>query len=56
MFQELLVEEIADRHRVSIANVGIRYVLERPAVAGVIAGAPLGVAQHLDDNTRVFGF
>jgi aryl-alcohol dehydrogenase-like predicted oxidoreductase len=58
LFQELLavLKEIADRHRVSIANVGIRYILERPAVAGVIVGARLGVAQHLDDNTRVFGF
>ena len=27
-----------------------------PAVAGVIVGARLGVAQHLADNARVFGF
>jgi aryl-alcohol dehydrogenase-like predicted oxidoreductase len=58
LFQELLavLKEIADRHRVSIANVGIRYVLDRPAVAGVIVGARLGVAQHLVDNARVFDF
>jgi aryl-alcohol dehydrogenase-like predicted oxidoreductase len=58
LFQQLLavLKEIADRHRVSIANVGIRYVLDRPAVAGVIVGARLGLARHLDDNTRVFGF
>jgi aryl-alcohol dehydrogenase-like predicted oxidoreductase len=56
LFQELLatLKEIADRHRVNIANVGIRYVLGRPAVAGVIVGARLGVAHHLDDNLRVF--
>ncbi len=58
LFQELLavLKQIADKHRVSIANVGVRYVLDRPAVAGVIVGARLGVAQHLADNARVFGF
>jgi aryl-alcohol dehydrogenase-like predicted oxidoreductase len=58
LFQELLavLKQTADRHRVSVANVGIRYVLDRPAVAGVIVGARLGTAQHRDDNARVFGF
>ena len=58
LFQELLavLKQIADKHRVSIANVGVRYVLDRPAVAGVIVGARLGVAQHIADNARVFGF
>ena len=56
LFQELLavLQQIADKHRVSIANVGVRYVLDRPAVAGVIVGARLGLAQHLTDNARVF--
>jgi aryl-alcohol dehydrogenase-like predicted oxidoreductase len=56
LFQELLavLQQIADKHGVSIANVGVRYVLDRPAVAGVIVGARLGVAQHLTDNARVF--
>jgi aryl-alcohol dehydrogenase-like predicted oxidoreductase len=55
LFQELLavLKQTADKHRVSIANAGVRYVLERPAVAGVIVGTRLGVAQHLDDNARV---
>ena len=58
LFQELLavLKDIADKHRVGIANVGVRYVLDRPAVAGVIVGARLGIAQHLADNARVFGF
>ncbi len=58
LFQELLavLKDIADKHRVGVANVGVRYVLDRPSVAGVIVGARLGVAQHLADNTRVFGF
>jgi aryl-alcohol dehydrogenase-like predicted oxidoreductase len=57
LFQELLtvLKRIADKHRVSIANVGVRYVLDRPAVAGVIVGARLGVAQHAADNARAFG-
>jgi aryl-alcohol dehydrogenase-like predicted oxidoreductase len=57
LFQELLavLQQIANKHRVTIANVGVRYVLDRPAVAGVIVGARLGVAQHITDNARVFG-
>ena len=58
LFQDLLgvLKPIADKHQVSIANVGVRYILDRPAVAGVIVGARLGVAQHIADNARVFGF
>jgi len=58
LFQELLsaLKGIAAKHQVSIANIGVRYVLDQPAVAGVIVGARLGVAQHISDNTRVFGF
>jgi aryl-alcohol dehydrogenase-like predicted oxidoreductase len=58
LFQELLavLKQTADKHRVSVANVGVRYILDRPAVAGVIVGARLGVAQHIAENIRVFGF
>ena len=58
LFQQLLavLKQIAEKHRVSIANVGVRYILDRPSVAGVIVGARLGVAQHIADNARVFGF
>jgi aryl-alcohol dehydrogenase-like predicted oxidoreductase len=58
LFQELLavLKQIADRHRASISNIGVRYILDRPAVAGVIVGARLGIAQHLADNSRVFKF
>lgn len=57
LFQALLsvVKQIADRHRVSIANVAVRAILDRPAVAGVIVGARLGVTEHVADNARVFG-
>jgi aryl-alcohol dehydrogenase-like predicted oxidoreductase len=57
LFQELLavLKPIADRRGLSIANVGVRYILDRPAVAGVIVGTRLGVAEHIADNARVFG-
>lgn len=57
LFQQLLavLKDVADKHRVGIANVGVRYVLDRPSVAGLIVGARLGIAQHLADNARVFG-
>src|SRR5262249_11279286 len=58
LFQGLLgvLKQVADKHRVGIANVSIRYILDRPAVAGVIVGARLGRVQHIADNARVFGF
>jgi aryl-alcohol dehydrogenase-like predicted oxidoreductase len=58
LFQELLsaLKLIADKHGVSIANAGVRYILDRPAVAGVIVGTRLGVAEHIAENARVFGF
>jgi aryl-alcohol dehydrogenase-like predicted oxidoreductase len=57
LFQNLLevLKEVADKHGVSIANVAVRYVLDRPMVAGVIVGVRLGVTDHRDDNARVFG-
>jgi aryl-alcohol dehydrogenase-like predicted oxidoreductase len=58
LFQRLLhtLRHIADKHTVSIANVALRYVLQQPMVAGVIAGARLGLSDNRDDNRRVFTF
>jgi aryl-alcohol dehydrogenase-like predicted oxidoreductase len=58
LFQELLavLKRIADKHKVSIANVGVRYILDRPAVAGVIIGTRLGIADHRADSARTFTF
>ncbi len=58
LFQELLraANGVAERHGVSIPNVAVRAVLDRPAVAGVIVGARLGVAEHRADNASVFSF
>jgi aryl-alcohol dehydrogenase-like predicted oxidoreductase len=56
LFQELLgaLKRVADKHRVSMANVAVRYILDRPAVGGVIVGVRLGVADHREDNARAF--
>jgi aryl-alcohol dehydrogenase-like predicted oxidoreductase len=58
LFQELLLvlDRIAKKHSRSIANVATRYILDKPAVAGVIIGARLGITNHIDDNAKVFGF
>ncbi|MCU0514843.1 MAG: aldo/keto reductase [Anaerolineae bacterium] len=58
LFQELLhaAQGIARRHGVTIAAVATRYILDKPAVAGVIAGARLGLADHYTENARVFDF
>lgn len=47
---------IADEHKVSIANVATKYILEQAAVGGVIVGARLGQSEHIKDNLRLFDF
>jgi aryl-alcohol dehydrogenase-like predicted oxidoreductase len=56
LFQELLgaVKRVADRRGSTMTAVAMRYVLDRPAVAGVIVGARLGVSEHIAENARVF--
>ncbi|QIR35589.1 aldo/keto reductase [Tolypothrix sp. PCC 7910] len=58
LFQELLttLKSIADKHRVSISNVAVRYILDKPSVGGVIVGARLGISEHIEDNAKVFSF
>ena len=58
LFQELLgvLKTISDRREVSIANLAVRYVLDRPAVAGAIVGVRLGVSDNREANARVFDF
>ena len=58
LFQELLgvLKAIADKQSVSVSNVAVRYILDRPAVAGVIIGVRLGVSGHSESNARVFDF
>jgi len=56
IFQGVLkaVKEVANKHNVSVANVAIKYILDKPAVGGVIIGVRLGVSEHIQDNKRTF--
>ena len=56
LFQTLLstLKDIGDKHGVSLANIAVRAILDRPAVGGVIVGARLGLSEHRADNARVF--
>ena len=56
LFQELLhvLSQIAKKHDSSIANVSAKFILDKPAVAGVIIGARLGISEHRQDNVRAF--
>ena len=56
LFQELLstLKRIGDEHEASIANVAVRFILDRPAVAGVIVGTRLGFSDRRSDTVRVF--
>ncbi|MDF5724890.1 MAG: aldo/keto reductase [Rhizonema sp. PD37] len=58
LFQELLssLKKIADKHSVSISNVAVRYILDKPSVGGVIVGARLGLSEHIEDNAKAFNF
>jgi aryl-alcohol dehydrogenase-like predicted oxidoreductase len=57
LFQTLLktLQQIADKHQVSLSAVAVRYVLDQPTVAGAIVGARLSVSEHLEDNAKIFG-
>jgi aryl-alcohol dehydrogenase-like predicted oxidoreductase len=56
LFQELLhvLSQIAKKHDSSIANISTKFILDKPAVAGVIIGARLGISEHIQDNALVF--
>ncbi len=47
---------VAAKHRVSVANVAVRWVLAQEAVAAVIIGARLGESEHRSDNLAPFSF
>jgi aryl-alcohol dehydrogenase-like predicted oxidoreductase/enamine deaminase RidA (YjgF/YER057c/UK114 family) len=49
-------DEIARKHKVSIANVATRWVLDHSAVAAVIIGARITESEHRADNLGVFSF
>ncbi|MEZ5043894.1 MAG: aldo/keto reductase [Saprospiraceae bacterium] len=54
-YQHLLqtLAGIAKQHDASIANIATKYILDQPAVGGVIIGARLGQSEHIKDNLRL---
>lgn len=57
-FQSLLktLQTIAQKHGVGIANIASKYIMDQPAVAGVIIGARLGQSEHISENEKLFSF
>ncbi len=57
-FQALLrvLSTVAQKHSASTANIASKYILDQPAVAGVIIGARLGESAHIADNDTLFSF
>jgi len=57
-FQGLLrtLDGVARDEGVSIANVACRYMLQQPAVGGIIIGARLGEREHIASNLGLFDF
>lgn len=57
-FQKLLnvINKVAKKYNISMGNVVCRYILEHPAVGGIIIGARLGESDHINDNIRLFNF
>ncbi|MGH0140665.1 UNVERIFIED_CONTAM: hypothetical protein FKN15_037773 [Acipenser sinensis] len=58
LFQELLgsLDSVARSQHCTIVNVAIKYILDMPAVGGVIVGSRLGVpgAEHIQENLKSF--
>ena len=46
--------DVAKQAGVSIATVSVRWVLDQPAVAGVILGRRLGLTDHRAENAETF--
>ncbi|MGK7931401.1 MAG: aldo/keto reductase [Microcystaceae cyanobacterium] len=57
-FQKLLgaLKTIAHKHKVTIPNVAMRYILDQSQVAGIIVGVRLGISDHLTENQQLFDF
>jgi aryl-alcohol dehydrogenase-like predicted oxidoreductase len=45
---------IGQKHQASIANLAVRYILDRPGVAGAIIGVRLGVSDNRAGNLSLF--
>lgn len=49
----LLLDVIARKHEVSMANVASKFIMDQPHVAGVILGARLGKSEHIAENKQL---
>lgn len=51
-FQKCLdaIALIAEKHRISFANVAGRFILDQPAVGAIIIGARLNESEHIENN------
>lgn len=58
VFQSLLetLHQVALKKNCSIATIASRYILEQPAVGGVIIGARLGKSEHIQENVSLLSF
>jgi predicted aldo/keto reductase-like oxidoreductase len=56
LFEKLLskLNNIAQKYNVRIANVATRYILDKAAIASVIIGIRLGIADLKNSNAQVF--
>lgn len=56
LFQELLnvLDEIAKKHRTSISNISVKFVLDTPGISCAIIGTRLGISEHRKSNLRIF--
>jgi aryl-alcohol dehydrogenase-like predicted oxidoreductase len=52
----LALSQITDKYEVSISNVAVCYIADKPAVAAVIIGARLSIAEHITSNQATFSF
>lgn len=50
----LILQSIANKHNVSIANVAVRYILDRAGVGAVIIGTRS--SRHVASNEKIFSF
>ena len=48
------VHQVARDKGLSMANIASRYILDQPAVAGVIIGVRPGISSHLVDNLKLY--
>ncbi len=57
-FQLLLktLDRIAKEKNVTISLIASKFILDQPAVGGVILGSRLGKSEHIVDNAKLFSF